>query len=276
MIMLNEFGKTLRTGNFLFQYAGMLGLSKRYDTDICLPKISMFDYFEKQPNIYSNNITCDITIREKVIKYDISQWDEYKEDFNKRNVNLTLNSFLQSPKYWEDYKDYVVSFLKFKPNLIDTIRNKYAQSLSKKTIGISIRRGDFLRFNKIFYQIPINFYMDSVKLYFPNYENDYNLIFFSDDITWVKDTFKGSNIFYAEGNFIDGNYYNDPMEQLIYGSLCDNFVISNSTFSWWLAYYAVNMKNNNGKVIHCGQNLISNPNADPKDYYHSSWIYNKI
>jgi hypothetical protein len=52
----------------------------------------------------------------------------------------------------------------------------------------------------------------------------------SDDISWCKQHLDlgSTNILYLE------NY--KPEEQLWIMSLCHNFIISNSSFSWWAAY----------------------------------------
>lgn len=272
MILHKKWGEIIRLGNFMFKYASLLGLSKRYNTELYLPKHYMFDYFLNNVN-YDNNIPFDIEIVERYHKYDIEYWDKFKNDFISKNVNISLNSFLQSPKYWQDNEDYIKKMLLFKPDIIDSIKKKYKESLKRKTIGISIRRGDFLN-NAGFYQLPIEFYIYSLEKYFPNWK-DYNIILFSDDYDWIRKTFIGNNIYYSDGNFINDDYNNNPMEQLIYGSLCDNFIISNSTFSWWLSYLAVNCKEDGkGIVIHSGKNLCGNLEigSDINDYYHKDWI----
>lgn len=272
MILHKRWGEIVRMGNFMFKYASLLGLSKRYNTDLYLPKHYMFDYFLNDIN-YDDNIPFDIEIVERFHKYDIEYWDQFENDFKIKNVNISLNSFLQSPKYWEDYEEYIKKMLLFKPDIINNIKEKYKDSLSKKTIGISIRRGDFLN-HYGFYQLPIEFYLYTLERYFPNWK-DYNIILFCDDHEWIINTFKGNNIYYADGNFINEDYNNNPMEQLVYGSLLDNFIISNSTFSWWLAYLAVNCKEENkGIVIHSGKNLSGSleNGSDVNDYYYKDWI----
>lgn len=214
-----------------------------------------------------------MTYKSFILNYSTEFLDKYSHDLKSKKIDVRGNSYLQSSMYWDDHEEYVMNRLKFKPELVEQVREKYKESLSRKTIGISIRRGDIVG-HKLFYQIPISFFMDSVKKYFPDWE-EYNLIFFSDDMNYVKENFTGANIFYADNSFIGADWYNDPMEQMIYGSLVDNFVISSSTFSWWLAYYAVNMKNNNGKVIHCGQ-YTTRDEDNAEDYYHKNWITNKL
>jgi hypothetical protein len=271
MILHKRWGEVVRLGNFLFKYASLLGFSKKYNTELYLPNHYMFNYFKHKPN-FDNGIEFDLEINERVLYYDEEHWNQYSTDFISKKVNFSLSSFLQSPKYWEDNLSYVNEMLLFDDKLINEVKKTYEIPLSKKTIGLSIRRGDFVN-HHLFHQINEDFFLYSLSKYFPDWE-DYNLIFFCDDYNWIRETFKGDNVYYADGNFINQDYHNNPMEQLMYGSLCDNFIISNSTFSWWLGYLSTNVKDNGGKVIHSGKNIRGQleSKSNPLDYYHKNWI----
>ena len=104
------------------------------------------------------------------------------------------------------------------------------------------------------------------------------LLFFSDDIEHAKKIFKDYNFYYAEPNnthvneYNNKNYHSNPMEQLAYMSLCDNFIISQSTFSWWGAYMGLYKKS--GKVVHSGK--VFSETGPMKDcntstYYLPTW-----
>lgn len=270
MILHKEWGKHVRLGNYMFKYASLIGISQKYGKELCLPNHYMFDYFHLKPK-YDDNYNFDYEIYDPSIKYNPSYIDEnLKTD---KTVNCTVGTFLQTSKYWKGFEDVVHSYLKFDETIVEIVREKYKEVLSKKTIGISIRRGDFVGHHQ-FEQIPNSFYLYSIKKYFPDWK-DYNLLFFCDDSGWIRSTFKGDNVFYADGNFTGNEYWNNPMEQLILASLCDNFIISNSTFSWWMAYYSVNINNPLGKVIHSGKNLRNLPAVveyDVNDYYDDGWI----
>lgn len=61
------------------------------------------------------------------------------------------------------------------------------------------------------------------------------ICFFSDDIKWVKTNIKieGAKVYYESGE--------DPVwEKLRLMYSCKNFIISNSTFSWWAQYLSKN------------------------------------
>jgi hypothetical protein len=271
MILHKKWGEVVRIGNFLFKYASLLGFSKKYNTELFLPNHYMFDYFKHKPN-FDNGIEFDLEIQERILSYDEDHWNQYSKDFVNKKVNFSLGSFLQSAKYWEDNFLYVAKMMEFDNALINKVKETYKIPLSKKTIGISIRRGHFINHNQ-YYQLNEEFFLYSLDKYFPDWE-DYNLIFFSDDYNWIRETFKGDTVYYSDGNFVNQDYHNNPMEQLMYGSLCDNFIISNSTFSWWLAYLSTNIKNNGGKVVHSGKNIRGylESNANPLDYYHTNWV----
>ena len=273
MLLNKQWGEIVRLGNFMFKYASVLGIANKYNTPVCFPNNYMFNYF-KNEIIIDTGIEPDINIGERVHYYDPELFEQFTNDFKTKNVNIMLNCFLQSPKYWERCEEYVIEMLKFKEFELDKIKIKYEIPLSKKTIGISIRRGDFIG-HGYYWQIPTEFYLYALEKHFPDWL-EYNIILFSDDPNWIRTTFNGDNIFYSNGDFLDTNYFNNPMEQLLYGSLCDNFIISNSTFSWWLGYLATNCKKS-GKVVHSGKNVTplfdkQYQQSNVNDYYHKNWI----
>jgi len=274
MLLHKEWGDILRTGNFLFKYASMLGLSKMHNVEVRFPKHYFFDYFKHQLPV-DDGIEVDGYIDERVNRYDPEHINSYANDMKTKNMSVRLNCFLQSEKYWMHCKDYVIEMLEFKDELLDKVRNRYEKSLSRKTIGISIRRGDWVG-HTFFYQIPIEFYIYNLQKYFPSWRDEYNIVLFSDDPEWLRKTFKGDNVYYVgKEHFLNDNYHNNPFEQVLYGSLCDNFIISNSTFSWWLGYLAVTCKKNDCKVIHSGKWMTDEGSKEfgstPDDYYPESW-----
>jgi hypothetical protein len=87
-----------------------------------------------------------------------------------------------------------------------------------------------------------------------------SFIFISDDMEWVKNNFKGDNIFYSP--------LKDAILDLTLMTVCNNIIIANSTFSWWGAY--LNKKNK--KVI---SPKIWFGHRGPKDYFDivpNNWI----
>jgi hypothetical protein len=103
----------------------------------------------------------------------------------------------------------------------------------KDYIGIHIRRGDYLRFPDHHPILPIEYYKTAI-----DYFKADNVFVFSDDIDWCKSNIIGDNIIYIENE-------KDYIEMYLM-SLCENNIISNSSFSWWGAWLN---ENKNKKVI---------------------------
>ena len=106
-----------------------------------------------------------------------------------------------------------------------------------ESVCISIRRGDYLSSNNMStYFLCDKSYFDRaievIKEKIPNV----TLVFFSDDVKWVRDNFTGDNVYYeTEGNPV--------WEKIRLMSACKHFIISNSTFSWWCQYLSHNRDN---------------------------------
>lgn len=109
--------------------------------------------------------------------------------------------------------------------------NQYKEHLEKlyldkvDTVSVHVRRGDYL-LQKGWGALPLGYYMRAIAM------TKGNLYFFSDDITWCKNTFKQS--YFPERKLI----FIDPMEPHLDFELMKHFktnIISNSTFSYWAA-----------------------------------------
>lgn len=282
MLKFNDWGKHLRLGNWLFLYSGLRYFAKHSENDIELPNYFLWDYLKNPPKV-NNDTNYDVEFTFRQTNYSEDEKNFINNLFtnnNNKTINIQISSNLQSEKWFSDDFDYVKSCLEIRDDKINEVREKYKSFLDKPTIGIGVRRGDFVNHN-CFYQIPETWYENTLKKEFPDYKN-YNVIIFSDDIEWCKIYFKDSGFLFAEPNNTHThtnnfkNYHNNPMDQFILGILCDNFIGGSSTFSWWQMWYVKNF--NNGKVFHSGKNLIGkcgetyyNP-----DYYPENWGLNEI
>jgi hypothetical protein len=283
MIRYNDWGKHIRLGNFLFLYAGIQSIIKDSGNVISLPNYFLWKYLKERPSV-----TTDTNYEElfyfKSSSYSKELKHEYKQYFiNNRDkkVNINLGSYLQTEKWFIEDIDYIKSKLAIRKEEIIKVRNKYSSFFNKPTIGIGIRRGDFVN-HGVFYQIPEIWYKKALIEEFPKYKN-MNVVVFSDDIEWCKNYYKDENFLFAEANNTHTHkdsfkhYHNDPMEQFILASQMDNFIGGSSTFSWWNMWYVKNF--NNGQVVHCGKNLSQKGEKEfgvNGDYYPENWKLNKI
>ena len=90
---------------------------------------------------------------------------------------------------------------------------------------ISVRRGDYLLYPTYHPVLSTEYIHEAIKL-IPQTEE---YLIMSDDMEWCL-----RNIHIPNARYMNQGY--SPEEQLWIMSLCNSFVISNSSFSWWGAY----------------------------------------
>ena len=82
--------------------------------------------------------------------------------------------------------------------------------------------------------LHIDYYKKAINLL----GNKRNYLIISDDINWCKKYFVGNNYYFVD--HIPDNIYNSHFDMCV-GSLCSDFIISNSTFSWWTSWLSKNL-----------------------------------
>lgn len=255
MVIFSQLEKKGNLGNQLFQIASTVGLAKKNNLEFGFPSWKFANFFENElPKIPKKRYEF---LKEKHFHYH--EWDLSS------NIDYDLDGWLQSEKYFN--KSITNHYFKFKDSLILEVREKNKVLFEKKTILISIRRGDFVG-HKDYFQLPILYYILALNIEFPDWRNA-NLLIASDDINYCKIHFSFlENAFFAENL--------SAIEQLCLGSLCDDFIISNSTFSWWIAYLG---EKNHSKVVrplHYFDNQKAIDCAD-KDYFPGRWtVFNHL
>lgn len=242
-----------RLGNNLFQIATTLQIAKELNVDVMFPEttwaghrgnipvdLSMFDYNFKRGTIQTSNLYHEPQFHYTPIK---------------SIDDLTIHGFFQSSKYFNSIRNKLLDTYFSPSKHITTQLSKY--NISENSLGISVRRGDYLMLQDNHCVLSLEYYQDAINLYFQN--NIDQIFIFSDDIEWCKDTF-GSN----------ANYIQDtPGTQLFLMSKMKHLILSNSTFAWWGAY----LNTNNGIIV--APNPWFGPSYSDKntiDLYCDSWI----
>jgi len=257
---LNE--KGINLGNQLHRLASLIGFSEKYQCELVIPDWKYAPYFMQVPK--QGLAETELNVKEENFHYTPEFWDQYKEEFQTKNVDIW--GYFQSEKYWIHCKLKVLQALSFKVSFIQEVKTKFSSAFSKPTIAMSIRRGDFAT-TPGYFLLPLEFYLQALVEFFPDHEK-YNMIIFSDDLHYCKAHIRNlKNIFFAIGL--------KDIEQLCLMSLCDHFIISNSTFSWWGARLG---EKEGTKIIRSPyqyRGWLSHMNT--KDYYPERWfVYDHV
>jgi SAM-dependent methyltransferase len=256
MIYCDSFENMGRLGNHIMRLMTLISFARKYDVEFFISSWKYADCFDWTVPIKAGR-ALDATISEPAFHYTPEYYD--KLPFKDQNINL--QGWFQSYKYWDPVKEEILEKLTFKQEFINPLLDAYKPCFDKPTIAISIRRGDFVG-NVNYYQLPVLYYILALLENFPDWR-DRNLLIFSDDINYCRIHFQClENVYFAAGTDI---------EQLALMTRCDDYIISNSTFSYCGAYLS---RNRGAKVVRPKFNFAG-PLAErksEKDYWPESWI----
>lgn len=214
MITFSKFGSYGRNGNMLFQWAFLAAQARKKGVSYVLPDHDIFKWFDKKPPIAK--ITGQ-RVNEPHYRYDPSPYE--KLDYSR---DLDFLGYFQSEKYFDEQTR---SDLKLREIMVEQVRAKHSKYLKGTTIAIGVRRGDYLTLPYV--NLSANYYFTALQKHFPEWRTC-KLVFISDDPDWCRLHFGClPNAVFPQAK---------DMEQLVLMSLCDHFIIANSTFHWWAAW----------------------------------------
>lgn len=244
-----------RLGNKLFGYASMIGIADKFGHQLSLPDWGYSEYFE-QP--FPVGELQGYEYQETTFHYN----EEYVHGLRDISQPHNLKGYLQSEKYWAHCVDKVRKALTFKSEFVEQVCAPFEHVFEKTTIAISIRRGDYVG-NPNYHCLSIAHYIQALFTHLPNWQ-DCNILVFSDDIPYCRVHFDClPNVYFSENN--------SDIEDICLMSQCDNFIIANSTFSYWGAYLG---EKTHSKVIRPIEHFNGSlkQKCDIKDYYPERWV----
>lgn len=230
-------------GNMLFQIASTKSISIDKNMDCSFPNLKNHLEYLNSENTYNpklkhsteylklfkNLSTTAPTESVNVVEYPF----EYSVlDYNYENVSL--DGFFQSEKYFKHNRGEILKLIDFSFINKNYIEGKYNFIKNKKTTSIHVRRGDYVNYPNLHPTQSLEYYEQSIDILKNKTEI---FLIFSDDIIWCKENIELENAIYIENE-------KDYIEMYLM-SLCDNNIISNSSFSWWGAW----LNENSNKIV---------------------------
>jgi GR25 family glycosyltransferase involved in LPS biosynthesis len=231
-------------GNQLFEIANGYAYSLRYNKRFYITG-SWGGITKDRPTYWNNylkNLKPYLITPKRIRKIKVYKEPKfsYKKIYNVKG-HICFEGYYQSEKYFEDYREAVRKLFALPDDLKPTFIKEGI------CVAIHIRRGDYLTKSDFHINIEKFYYDNAKKLIEEKLGFRPNYYYFSDDITWVKETFKESDPEVSKNDkFISG--FKD-YEELYIMSLCDHFIIANSSFSWWGAWLSVAQSEENKIVI---------------------------
>ena len=217
MITNNSIGAYGQLGNQMFQYALLLGIRNKTNYEIVFDlevrkNSYLFDFFDLN-ECTIKEFNTDNLYQEKHYHFDPEVFDI--------NQDTNFRGYFQTDKYFKHCSDIVRKEFTFKQDVRDRVDSYLSQYEGKKLIMVHIRRGDYLINPTYHPQPPNEYYTEAMDML-----DDGNSIFIciSNDKPWCEENIKRDNLVYES---------NDLVYDLCLMSKCDDYIIANSTFSWW-------------------------------------------
>ena len=261
-IAFNHLGKLGQLGNQMFQYAATKGVASKLKVPFMIPNhreifddgignrytILLYNAFKLTSATLLGTFRTENYVQENGF---IFNKDLFKMD---KTQNYSLYGFFQTEKYFKHIEKEIRKDFAFK----DEIQEECSDLIKQFTnpIALHIRRGDFIWNNAHHPPLSLDYYKSALELF----DSDREVIIFSDDTEWCKEQelFADDRFAIAEGG--------DQFYDICLMSMCDDFIIANSTFSWWGAWLA-----NRGKVVAPKQWFGEALDHDTKDLYCKGW-----
>ncbi|HEY9776256.1 MAG TPA: alpha-1,2-fucosyltransferase [Planktothrix sp.] len=216
MICFSRLGYLGQLGNQLFQVAATLAAAQRFSTEALFPQWRYAQFFRQsfKQSLEPSNIA--------------HTYFEPRAQFTTipQSDNLDLFGFFQSHLYFRDSESLIRHSFGFVDNLLPP-----GWADKRADCAIHIRRGDYLNRSFEFVPLDIEYYRAAIAIM--QHRGCKSFLVFSDDPSWAKSQLGNT------GEFVEGL---DEIQSLCLMSRCANFIIANSTFSWWGSWLCDNPK----------------------------------
>ena len=259
--MYPQLGKNGRLANQLFQIAVTMAYAKDTNKVALFPEWGYSDYFQAPLNSVDGK-----TIDNLKGEATHHQFPFHYEAIPNIPGIVSLHGHGQTEKYFKHHADLVRKQFRLKEEhyrnaLIQSIALELEEGGWRRTCAVHIRRTDYdTPTNREYHGLmPITqYYYTAAKRLYEDW-NEPLFIIFSDDLDWCK-----NNICFPNQVF---STERDEIIDLFIMSLCDDFIIANSSYSWWGAWLA----ESHDKRVAYPYNWFNNAPLNTKDVGAEGW-----
>jgi len=156
------------------------------------------------------------------------KWGRTPRDFYNSGMaripgDVYYRGFWHNPRWFNDYRDILIEEMAFNPIMDDRSKAYEAQIKENFSVGVHIRRGDFIKYNlytdESFYRTMILGLRDKIP-------GDAKFFIFSDEIDWVIANLHEFELRAEEVVFVEGNSGNQSYIDLQLMTMCNVLVLS--------------------------------------------------
>ncbi len=285
-------------GNQMFQYALGRKLSLKYHAPLFLDltflnhRIKMPEFL--RPNFTFRNFTLDVfNIKASIARSpQIAFWNrpifrgktmlildailrklaifpgwEKSFSFDPKVLLLGPGSYLEgfwhSERYFKDIEETLRKDFTLRNPLTGKTKELYVEIRDCASLCIHVRRTDVAE-NSFYHSIPLEYYHSGLE-YIKQYRQIEKVYVFSDDLDWCRKNLKFRYPTVYVGPEHAGKHGEGHLHLMSAGR---NFIIANSTFSWWAAW----LSDNPDKMVIAPKRWFRINRMDDSDLIPEKWI----
>ncbi len=229
MIGFNHLGIVGRLGNQMFQYASLRGIADKNNYEFTIPESDfedewndhqLFDAFQL-PHLKHRGRVEDKFLQERQFNYDPELVKQCPD-------NISLFGYFQTEKYFEHMKDSIREDFTFH----DDVQHNCEDTMDgvDDAISLHVRRTDYVEKSQDHPPCPLEYYEEALS----HFDKGRQVIIFTDDGPWCK----GQRLFQPD-RFLISETQNNVYDMCLM-TLCKDYIIANSSFSWWGAWLSTN------------------------------------
>ncbi len=295
-------------GNQLFQYAYARALALRSKADLAIdlnwfsniapgdtPRSYTLDKYNLPPSVRitdrpspSKAVQLFRKIKAKISREVLKRSDHaYYPRLAKavpaaQSRDVEVEGFWNTEKYFRDFEDVIRAELTLKTPLgiaASAAESKLKElSRTSTLVLLHVRRGDYVtraESSRHHGLSGLDYYAEAIKIMQEKLRSaDRKPLFAlaSDDMDWVKENIipllKGMPCEILSNPAEIKDY-----EEIYLMSLCQHFIIANSSFSWWGAWFSKSAEHGGAEKIVIGpKRWVANPSIDTRDVLPERWI----
>jgi len=222
-------------GNQMFQISKAVTEGLKNNIPVSFRSNAFIPMEGNQPTSYTKNIFRNINFDDsKTPTFRINEqtWSYYHTNYTYTEPT-EFYGYYQSSKNFLNFRDEIQKLFLPTEEFKIKLKKIYPNIFERNSVSIHVRRGDYLGISEVLPVLDKSYFDFCVK----DFENS-NIFIFSNDKEWVK-----FNLNYKNSTIVEGL---EDYEEMWAMSLCDNNIMSNSSFSWWGTYLNTNT---NKKVL---------------------------
>jgi len=233
MITYNRLGLNGRFGNQLFQFSGTIGIAEKNGFDVTFPtnrngqrqslsdgnnfiaRVDIVNCFDINPKYFKDGVWVNNRRVERHFHFD--------ETLMSVGDDTNIDGYLQTEKYFLHCKEKILGLLKFKEHIRE-VAMSYLPEVDNRLVSVHVRRKDYLTIPDVHPFVGL-YYLQRAMAEF----DDVHFMICSDDYDWCNGQWgevDNCTVVKSPSHFID----------FCILSMCDDHIISNSSFSWWSSY----------------------------------------